>query len=140
MDTANYLCNRLPTKGTRGELILEEHWTEKKQDVGHIKVFGSTVSVVIPKKSGISRIYTRTGRAFSLDIVKIPRNTYERGHQRPSKFLLSATLTLMNRSKELSCSSITHLIWVGNKQHLNEKHPLGSLDHEDNLEKSWQQC
>lgn len=50
MDTANYLRNRLPTKSQRGELIPEEAWTEKKQDVSHIKVFGSTVSVLIPKE------------------------------------------------------------------------------------------
>lgn len=50
MDTANYLQNRLPTKSQRGELIPEEDWTGEKQDVSHVKVFGSVVSVVIPKE------------------------------------------------------------------------------------------
>lgn len=50
MDSANYLQNRLPTKSQRGEMIPEEAWTEKKQDVSHVKVFGSVVSVLIPKK------------------------------------------------------------------------------------------
>lgn len=49
-DTANYLRNHLSTKSRVGELILEESWTGEKQDVGHIKTFGSTVSVVIPKE------------------------------------------------------------------------------------------
>lgn len=50
MDTANYLQNRLPTKSQRGEMIPEETWTGRKQDLSHIKVFGSVVSVLIPKE------------------------------------------------------------------------------------------
>lgn len=50
METANYLRNRLPTKSQRGELIPEECWTGEKQDVSHIKVFGSVVSIAIPKE------------------------------------------------------------------------------------------
>lgn len=38
------------TKSQRGELILEECWTGKKQDVSHVKIFGSTVSVVIQRE------------------------------------------------------------------------------------------
>lgn len=48
MDTANYIRNRLPTKSQIGELVPEEAWTGKKQDVSHMKVFGSIVSVLIP--------------------------------------------------------------------------------------------
>lgn len=51
MDTANYLRNRLPTKiQQRGEIIPEEAWTGEKQDVRHLKVFGSVASVVILKE------------------------------------------------------------------------------------------
>lgn len=50
-DTANYLRNCLPTKvqGQR-EMISEETWTEEKQNVQYLKVFGNAVSVVIPNK------------------------------------------------------------------------------------------
>lgn len=50
IDTANYLWNRLPTKSQRGEPILEEKWTGKKQNVSHIKVFGSIISILILKE------------------------------------------------------------------------------------------
>ena len=50
MDTANYLRNRLPTKSQMGEMIPKEAWTEKKQDVSHVKIFGSVVSVLILKE------------------------------------------------------------------------------------------
>lgn len=50
IDIANYLQNQLFTKSQKGEMISEEAWTEKKQDVSHVKVFGSIVSVLIPKK------------------------------------------------------------------------------------------
>lgn len=50
MDTTNYLQNRLFIKSQRGEIEIEEAWMEKKQDVSHVKIFGSIVSVLIPKK------------------------------------------------------------------------------------------
>lgn len=50
MDTANYLQNCLLTKSQKGELIPEKSWTGEKQDVSHLKVFGSVVSIVIPKE------------------------------------------------------------------------------------------
>ena len=50
MDTANYLHNWLPTKSQKRELIPEECWTGEKQDVSHIKVFSSIISIVIPQK------------------------------------------------------------------------------------------
>lgn len=50
MDIANYLRNRLPTKSQREELIPEEAWTGKKQDVSHVRLFGSVISILIPKE------------------------------------------------------------------------------------------
>lgn len=50
MDTTNYLQNRVLTNSQRGELIPEEEWTGKKQDVSHVKVFGSAINILIPKK------------------------------------------------------------------------------------------
>lgn len=74
MDTANYLRNHLPTKSQVGELILEESWTGEKQDVGHIKTFGSTVSVVISKekrhKSDIYKNWKGIFIGYSHDTTK----------------------------------------------------------------------
>lgn len=74
MDTANYLQNRLPTKSQRGELIPEEDWTGEKQDVSHVKVFGSVVSVVIPKekryKSNIYKNWKGIFIGYSQDNTK----------------------------------------------------------------------
>lgn len=50
MDTANYLQNRLPTKNSRKELILEETWTKKQQDISYFRVFDSVMSVKILKE------------------------------------------------------------------------------------------
>lgn len=50
MDTANYLQYCLLIKSRRLELIPEESWIEKKQDVSYFKIFGSLVIVVIPKE------------------------------------------------------------------------------------------
>lgn len=50
IDTVNYLHNRLSTKTQKDEMIPEEAWTRRKQDVNHIKVFGSIVNVLILKE------------------------------------------------------------------------------------------
>ena len=42
METANYLQNRFPTKSrNHGEIILEEAWTDKQQNLQHVRIFGS---------------------------------------------------------------------------------------------------
>ena len=53
MDIANYLQNRLLTSRASDKktaIIPEESWTGKKQNVGHIRLFGSVASTNIPKK------------------------------------------------------------------------------------------
>lgn len=52
MDTANYLCNRLPTKrsGSRPAFIPEEAWTSTRQNLEHIRIFGSRVNTFIPNE------------------------------------------------------------------------------------------
>ena len=54
METANYLRNRLPTK-TRGhgEVIPEEKWSGSRQNLSHLRIFGSEVLVDIPKEKRI---------------------------------------------------------------------------------------
>ena len=49
METSNYLQNRLSTRSrNHGELILEETWTGKRQNLAHVRIFGSLVLVDIP--------------------------------------------------------------------------------------------
>lgn len=51
MNTINYLHNYLPTKVQKqGEIVPEKDWTREKQDIWYLKVFGSVVSIVIPKE------------------------------------------------------------------------------------------
>lgn len=74
MDTANYLQNPLSIKSQRREMIPEEAWMEKKQDVSHIKVFGNIVSVLIPKekrhKSDIYKNWRRIFIGYNQDTTK----------------------------------------------------------------------
>lgn len=42
MDTSNYLRNRLPTKRADKTIIIpEEAWTEIRQNIEHVRIFGS---------------------------------------------------------------------------------------------------
>ena len=50
MDTANYIWKRLPIISQTGELIPEKEWINKKQDLNYIKIFGSVINILIPKK------------------------------------------------------------------------------------------
>lgn len=74
MDTANYLRNQLPTKSQRGKITLEESRTGERQNVSHVKVFGSAVSVVIPKekrhKSDIYKNWKDIFIGYSQDTTK----------------------------------------------------------------------
>ncbi len=74
IDTTNYLRNRLPTKSQRGELIPKEAWSNKKQDVSHLRVFGSLTSVEISKekrhKSDIQKNWYGIFIGYNLDTTK----------------------------------------------------------------------
>lgn len=51
METANYFQNRLPTKTeSHGGSISEEKYSNKRQNVSHIKIFSSKILVDISKK------------------------------------------------------------------------------------------
>ena len=51
METASYLRNRLPTRSkNHGEVIPEESWTERRQSLGHVRIFGSLVLANIPEE------------------------------------------------------------------------------------------
>ena len=54
METANYLRNRLPTRSrTHGEMILEEAWTGRQQNLHHICIFGSLAFCNIPEEKRV---------------------------------------------------------------------------------------
>lgn len=75
IETANYLCNRLPTRSkTHGEMILEESWTGKRQNLSHIRIFGSLVLANIPEekrsKSNYQKTWQRILIGYSPDTTK----------------------------------------------------------------------
>src|SRR5258706_5322370 len=49
MTTFMYLCNRTPTRVTKG-VIPYEHFYGMKLDVGHVRTFGCIVCVMLPSK------------------------------------------------------------------------------------------
>lgn len=74
MDTANYLRNCFPTKSQRGKIIPEKNRPGEKQNVSHVKVFGSAVSIVILKekrhKSDIYKNWKGIFIGYSQDTTK----------------------------------------------------------------------
>lgn len=75
MEIANYLRNHLLINvKQQKEIILEETWTGKKQDVYHLKIFGSITSIVIPKekrpKSDTHKNWRGIFIGYSQDITK----------------------------------------------------------------------
>lgn len=76
METANYLRNRLPTKSqNHEEIILEEAWTGKQQDIQHVRIFGSLALSNIPdekrsNKSDYQRIWQGILIRYSPDTNK----------------------------------------------------------------------
>lgn len=74
IDTANYFRNRLPTRSQKSKLIPEKAQTKKKQNISHVKVFGSTVSILILHekryKSDINNNWKRIFIGYSQDTLK----------------------------------------------------------------------
>ncbi len=60
METANYLRNRLPTRSkNHGEMIPEEAWTGQRQDLQHIRIFGSLALSNIPAEKRTKSDYQK---------------------------------------------------------------------------------
>lgn len=76
MDIANYLQNQLLTRSQKDEIIPEEIWTGKKQNISHIKVFGNVINMLIPKKRDRNQIHNRIKGECSLNTVKIWQNIF----------------------------------------------------------------
>ena len=75
METANYLRNRLPTKSrNHGEMIPEESWTGQRQNLQHVRIFGSLVLSNIPEekrtKSDYQRVWQGILIGYSPDTTK----------------------------------------------------------------------
>lgn len=75
METANYLRNRLPTRSkNHGEVILEESWTGRHQDLSHVRIFGSLVLANIPEekrsKSDFQKVWQGILIGYSPDTTK----------------------------------------------------------------------
>lgn len=78
METANYIRNRLPTKSkTHGEMIPEESWTSRRQDLRHIRIFGSLALCNIPdekrSKSDYQKVWKGILIGYSPDTTKHSR-------------------------------------------------------------------
>ena len=75
METANYLRNKLPTKSrNHGEMIPEESWTSRRQDLRHIRIFGSLALCNIPEekrsKADYQKVWEGILIGYSLDKTK----------------------------------------------------------------------
>lgn len=124
MDIANYLQNRLSTKSQRGEMIPEEVWIEKKQDVSHVKVFGSVVSMLIPKekrhKSDIYKNWRGIFIWYSQDTIKHVRAWAPKTQQ-----ILLVTNSYVNESKQGAKFFVDYLLNLTHPTAAKQKGPTG---------------
>ena len=82
MDTVNYLQNRLPT--INKAIISEEAWIETRQNLEHIQIFGSKISMHIPsKKCSKSDVHKTWNEIFLgyIDTTKYLRVWAQKTHQ-----------------------------------------------------------
>lgn len=75
IETSNYLQNRLPTRSQGyGKLVPEEVWTNRRQSLTYIRIFGSFVLVDIPfekiSKSDFRKAWEGILIGYSSDITK----------------------------------------------------------------------
>ncbi len=75
METANYLRNKLPTRSkNHGEIIPEESWTGKRQNLQHVCIFGSLALSHIPdekrNKSDYQKVWQGILIGYSQDTTK----------------------------------------------------------------------
>lgn len=75
MEKSNYLRNRLPTKSrNHKELIPKEAWTNRRQNLAHVCIFGSLVLVNIPHEKRSKSDFRKTWEGiligYSVDTTK----------------------------------------------------------------------
>ena len=99
MDTANYFRNQLPTKRTEDKTIIipKEAWTEVRQNLEHIQIFGSRVSTYIlsekHSKSDVCKTWNGIFIGYT-DTIKHLRTWTSKTHQ-----MLIASKPIVNKSK-----------------------------------------
>lgn len=100
IDIANYFKNCLVLEKHNKKIILKERWTNKKQDVSHLKIFGSTLLTHISKekrqKSDIKKTwkgifvgYTNTTKHYRVYVLR-------------SQQIFIASESYMNKSRKRS--------------------------------------
>lgn len=97
MDTANYLCNRLPTRRNNITVVPEEAWTNIRQNLEHIRIFGSRVSTFIPSEKRTKSDIRKTWKGIFIGYTgtsKHLRVWAPRTHQ-----VLIASKPVVNKSK-----------------------------------------
>ncbi len=126
METANYLCNRLPTK-TRGhgEVIPGEKWWGSCQNLSHLCIFGNEVLIDIPKEKRIKTDIQQVLRGILIGYSNKP------GPQKQSKSLLSAIHLSMNPYKVLNYCLTGNL----KQAPAQSEKPPASQNHKENRER-----
>lgn len=79
MDTANYLKNQLVTQRNNEDIIPEERWTDKKQDVSHLRIWGATPSTHIPKEKRQNSYVKKTWKGIFIGYTDTTK------HYRPQR-------------------------------------------------------
>ena len=95
MDTANYLQNRLPT--TEKAIIPKEAWTGTRQNLEHIRIFGSKISTHISSEKCFKSDVHKTCHEIFIgytDTTKHLRAWAPKTHQ-----VLIASELVVNKSK-----------------------------------------
>ena len=100
IDTANYLRNRLPTRRIADKTIIipKEAWTEVRQNLEYIRIFGSRVSThILSEKRSKSDVYKTWNGIFIryTDTTKYLKTQAPKTHQ-----VLIASEPVINKSKQ----------------------------------------
>lgn len=74
MDTANYLRNRLQIRREGPIFILKEIWTNTRQNLKHICIFGSRVSTFIPSEKRTKSDVRKTWKSILISYTGISKH------------------------------------------------------------------
>ena len=113
IDTANYLRNRLLTRREGPSFISKEAWTNTRQNLGHIGIFGSRVSTFIPCKKRTKSDVRRTWKGIFISYTRTSKHLRvwaRRIHQ-----VLIASKPIVNKSKRGADLLLEHLLLPSDK-------------------------
>ena len=74
MDTANYLQNRLPTKRKGPTFIPEEVWTNTRQNLRHVRIFGSKMNTFIPSTKRTKSDIQKTWKGILIGYIRTSKH------------------------------------------------------------------